>query len=409
MAAKRRADGRPTVRILGTHGVPAAYGGFETAAENVALYLRDHGWRVIVYCQEPGTGPIREDVWNGIERVNIPIDREGWLGTSQFDSISIRHADQAPRRLPDVRLQHRRLQHRCSGSGGSPTSSTWTASSGRGRAGARCRQASCGRTSASPASSATTSSRIIPAIEEYLRTRARASARSRRSPTAPTPCTARPTEPVDGSSGSSPADTSRLICRPIPENSILELVTGFSARAARRTSSPSSATTTPTTTRTTAPCCDAASDEVRFLGADLRPGRRSPRCASTSLAYLHGHTVGGTNPSLVEAMAAGNPVIAHDNEYNRWVAGDGAVYFTHRRRTPTTASTRAARRRRPSRRDGRGEPGAARRGVHLGARRRSVRGPAAPVPMPRPHPAACACNEIAVPPRQSRLPEENER
>ena len=43
-------DPRPTVRILGTHGVPAAYGGFETAAENVAIYLRDQGWRVIVYC-----------------------------------------------------------------------------------------------------------------------------------------------------------------------------------------------------------------------------------------------------------------------------------------------------------------------------------------------------------------------
>ncbi len=26
-------------------------------------------------------------------------------------------------------------------------------------------------------------------------------------------------------------------------------------------------------------------------------------------------------------MAAGNPVIAHDNEYNRWVAGDAALYF----------------------------------------------------------------------------------
>ncbi len=49
-----------------------------------------------------------------------------------------------------------------------------------------------------------------------------------------------------------------------------------------------------------------------------------------SVAYLHGHTVGGTNPSLVEAMAAGNAVVAHDNEYNRWVAQDGAVYFTTR-------------------------------------------------------------------------------
>jgi glycosyltransferase involved in cell wall biosynthesis len=30
----------------------------------------------------------------------------------------------------------------------------------------------------------------------------------------------------------------------------------------------------------------------------------------------------------VEALAAGNPVIAHDNKYNRWVAGDAALYFS---------------------------------------------------------------------------------
>ena len=43
--------------------------------------------------------------------------------------------------------------------------------------------------------------------------------------------------------------------------------------------------------------------------------------------YLHGHTVGGTNPSLVEALGAGSPVLAHDNVFNRWVAGEGAAYF----------------------------------------------------------------------------------
>jgi glycosyltransferase involved in cell wall biosynthesis len=37
--------------------------------------------------------------------------------------------------------------------------------------------------------------------------------------------------------------------------------------------------------------------------------------------------VGGTNPSLVEALAAGNPVVAHDNPYNRWVAGEAGLYF----------------------------------------------------------------------------------
>ncbi len=31
-------------------------------------------------------------MWNGLERVTIPVDREGWLGTSEFDLRSIRHA-----------------------------------------------------------------------------------------------------------------------------------------------------------------------------------------------------------------------------------------------------------------------------------------------------------------------------
>ncbi|MNC67046.1 hypothetical protein D3C75_1175080 [compost metagenome] len=43
--------------------------------------------------------------------------------------------------------------------------------------------------------------------------------------------------------------------------------------------------------------------------------------------YLHGHRVGGTNPSLVEAMGAGCAVIAHENHFNRWVAGPDAAYF----------------------------------------------------------------------------------
>lgn len=46
-----------------------------------------------------------------------------------------------------------------------------------------------------------------------------------------------------------------------------------------------------------------------------------------SAAYVHGHQVGGTNPSLVEALGAGNAVLAHDNRFNRWVVGEGALYF----------------------------------------------------------------------------------
>jgi rhamnosyltransferase len=45
------------------------------------------------------------------------------------------------------------------------------------------------------------------------------------------------------------------------------------------------------------------------------------------LAYVHGHSVGGTNPSLLEAMAVKNTVIAHDNDFNREVCAETAIYF----------------------------------------------------------------------------------
>ena len=44
-------------------------------------------------------------------------------------------------------------------------------------------------------------------------------------------------------------------------------------------------------------------------------------------AYIHGHSVGGTNPSLLEAMISKNLIIAHDNEFNREVCGNSGLFF----------------------------------------------------------------------------------
>jgi len=44
-------------------------------------------------------------------------------------------------------------------------------------------------------------------------------------------------------------------------------------------------------------------------------------------AYIHGHSVGGTNPALLEAMSLKNLIIAHDNEFNREVGGQTTLYF----------------------------------------------------------------------------------
>jgi glycosyltransferase involved in cell wall biosynthesis len=46
-----------------------------------------------------------------------------------------------------------------------------------------------------------------------------------------------------------------------------------------------------------------------------------------SRIYLHGHSAGGTNPSLLEAMGCGALICAHDNIFNRYVLGSDAYYF----------------------------------------------------------------------------------
>jgi glycosyltransferase involved in cell wall biosynthesis len=43
--------------------------------------------------------------------------------------------------------------------------------------------------------------------------------------------------------------------------------------------------------------------------------------------YFHGHTVGGTNPSLLEAMASNCLICANDNSFNKYILGEDALYF----------------------------------------------------------------------------------
>jgi glycosyltransferase involved in cell wall biosynthesis len=44
--------------------------------------------------------------------------------------------------------------------------------------------------------------------------------------------------------------------------------------------------------------------------------------------YVHGHSVGGTNPSLLRAMGAGAPVLAYDCEFNREVTAQRAFFWS---------------------------------------------------------------------------------
>ncbi|HTF28285.1 MAG TPA: glycosyltransferase, partial [Flavitalea sp.] len=47
-----------------------------------------------------------------------------------------------------------------------------------------------------------------------------------------------------------------------------------------------------------------------------------------SLLYFHGHSVGGTNPSLLEAMASKTLIAAHLNPFNQSILKENAFYFS---------------------------------------------------------------------------------
>ncbi len=70
----------------------------------------------------------------------------------------------------------------------------------------------------------------------------------------------------------------------------------------------------------------SAYSKIQFAGGIYSPAVLDSLRAC-SRYYFHGHSVGGTNPSLLEAMAAGAFIVAHDNAFNRGVLGDEALYF----------------------------------------------------------------------------------
>ena len=312
-----------TIRILGTRGIPAQHGGFETFAESLALYLVSKGWAVTVYCQLDGSGEIVDDEWKGIRLVRIPIQNGGALGTIIFDWRSTVHAANEEGlvltlgyntavfclmyRLKGIvnvinmdGLEWRRKKW-------STLAKTWLYINER---------LGCWL-----------GNHLIadhPEIKAHLETRVSSDKISM--------------IPYGADSITS-ADESRLkdypfdngqygivIARPEPENSILEIVKAFSKQP-RGMNLVVLGNYSPEENEYHRHVVNAASDEVKFVGA-IYDKDTVNALRFNARFYVHGHTVGGTNPSLVEALGASLPVLAQDNKFNRWVAGEGAHYFS---------------------------------------------------------------------------------
>ena len=67
---------------------------------------------------------------------------------------------------------------------------------------------------------------------------------------------------------------------------------------------------------------------IVFIGSLYDSGKLFSLISNCSL-YFHGHSVGGTNPSLLEAMAAKVLIAAHGNEFNKAILLEDGFYFNN--------------------------------------------------------------------------------
>ena len=70
-----------------------------------------------------------------------------------------------------------------------------------------------------------------------------------------------------------------------------------------------------------------SNSNIRFLGGIFNLEHLN-NLRYYSKLYFHGHSVGGTNPSLLEAMASKALIIANNNEFSKSILGEDAFYFS---------------------------------------------------------------------------------
>src|SRR5580693_8985625 len=309
------------VLILGTRGIPSRHSGFETFAQDFSLFLRSRNHDVTVYCQVEENEQQREDVWNGVRRVLIPAG-SGSVGTMHFDWKAIKHSLGENgvvltlgynTGLFNARYRASSLPNLMNMDGIDWKREKWSLPARiwfwfNEWAGARV------------------ADHLIADHPEVARHLSRHTPEKKITviPYGADLVTSAPVELIQ-KFNLKRKNYHLLIARPEPENYILEIVRAYSLRK-RGMPLVILGKYSPEGTAYQKAVLKAAGSEIVFLGPVFdRDIVRALRFHAR--AYFHGHRVGGTNPSLVEALAAGNAVLAHDNPFTRWVAGPGALYF----------------------------------------------------------------------------------
>lgn len=310
-----------SIALVGTRGVPARYGGFETCVEEVGARLAERGHDVVVYCRSLDNEADRPETFRGMRLVHRGAMRRRSLETLSHTGLSVAHllrnrtdaaivfnAANSPY-LPLIRAARIPVATHVDGL-------EWRrAKWGRGgQAYYRNAESLAVRWSDALIADA-------QGIADYYRDEFAAD----------TELIAYGAPRVDresdllGDLDLQPDGYHLVVARFEAENHVDVIVDGYRRSGARR----------PLVVVGSAPYADdytrrvhgLADDRVSFLGG-VWDQRLLDQLYAGAYTYLHGHSVGGTNPSLLRALGAGTATIAYDVSFNREVLGRSGVYFS---------------------------------------------------------------------------------
>lgn len=317
--------GRLRMAMVGTRGVPAAYGGFETAVEQIGARLVERGHEITVYCRSAlGAGAPTDHL--GMDLVQLPALRRKALETLSHTALSAAHLWW--RKAQDVAfvfnaanapfvplIQRRGVPVAVHVDGLEWQRGKWGEA---GRRFYRMSESIAVRTADALVADAA-------GIADYYRLEFGA-ATELIAYGAPL-LTDVPIGPL-AQVGVTPGRYHLVVARFEPENHVAELVEGYRVSGAVEPlvivgTAPYAADYTERIERAA-----GGDTRIRLLGGVWDQALLDALYAHAT-TYLHGHSVGGTNPSLLRAVGAGTPVIAWDVVFNREVLGVDGRYVAN--------------------------------------------------------------------------------
>lgn len=322
MLGKRPVGKRLSIALLGTRGVPARYGGFETCIEEVGKRLVARGHRVTVYCRTTPETDKSETEYLGMDLVYLPALKKKSLETLSHSGLSVAHlarnrtdaaivfnAANAPW-LPVIRAAGIPVATHVDGL-------EWKRAKW-GPAGKRYYRIA--ESMAVQLSDALIAD--AQGISDYYREEFDADT-TLISYGAPLLESGR-TEKLE-SMGLQPDQYHLAVARLEPENHVHLIIDGYvRSNASLPLVVVGSAPYSGAYTRSLE---DLADPRVQLVGGVWDQDLLDQLYANARV-YWHGHSVGGTNPSLLRAMGAGAAVNAFDVNFNREVLGDAGEFFS---------------------------------------------------------------------------------